>query len=108
MTAIVQFGPTRPVPKGRQWCMACDGEGLVYHGAEDEKRTCEVCNGAGHWGADEIRDYHRRAPEVCRAACGEQHVERSPPMTREEFEAWRQEADALFARVDGLLKKYGD
>lgn len=107
MSEAVPFGPTRSVPKGRQWCMSCDGEGRTYHGAEDEKRTCDVCDGAGHWGADEIRNYHHRAPEVCRMSCGETHVEWAPPMTAEEFAAWRKGADALLAHVDGLLKKFG-
>lgn len=73
-TVLMSFGPTRPVPKGHRWCMACDGEGKQWdrNGIE---MACEVCQGKGHWNNDDIRRYHERAPEICRQACGANHID---------------------------------
>lgn len=72
---IVPFGPTRAVPPGHRWCMACDGSGedLLTQG-----EPCEVCNGKGYWNAVDIQEYHAKYPHICQQSCREQH--RAPYM----------------------------
>lgn len=75
---LVPFDPTRAVPPGHQWCMLCDGERTMWdHDAKDEMImiTCLICKGKGYWNAEDIRDYHAKAPEICKQTCGSEHRE---------------------------------
>ena len=76
---IVPFGPTRPAPEGRRWCFACDGSEI--DDTDDDGNPCKVCKGKRRWNTNDIAEYHRTHPEICRQSCGERHVNpfESPP-----------------------------
>lgn len=56
--------------------MACDGEG---RNQENRRKKCEVCKGKGHWNSQDIDNYHKKYPHVCKSSCGEEHF--SPVFT---------------------------
>ncbi|MFH0779781.1 MAG: hypothetical protein V1928_02875 [Parcubacteria group bacterium] len=69
---LVPFGPTRKVPKGHRWCFKCDGAGKDYL-PNGKTKKCPVCNGKGHWNAEDIDRWHKENPSVCRRECGKVH-----------------------------------
>lgn len=95
---FVLVGPVGHVPESHQCCNLCGGESDVDH-------PCELCKGKGYWNADDIRQYHRKYPDVCLTSCGMEHLEPKfgPPRDIEEFE---KEFKTTLARADELLKKY--
>jgi len=70
--ALAPFGPDRRAPKGHRWCFACSGSGK-----EPAKNTekCGVCKGKGHWNINDIREYHKKHPNLCTQLCGKEHVD---------------------------------
>jgi hypothetical protein len=63
-----------------RWCNACGGNGVGFDHPNDTEIDCKVCKGKGWWTGEDIADYHRGAPEVCKQSCGNQH---SNPFTGE-------------------------
>lgn len=90
---LITFGPGPSKPNdGSDWenlpeeqrtrhCNACGGDGIGYdHSKPDDadgnpiECVCEVCNGKGRWGAEDIRLYHLKHPKICKESCGDAHT----------------------------------
>jgi hypothetical protein len=90
----------KKLPAHHRWCNACGGDGRA---CQDRRRKCEVCVGKGYWNAEDIAAYHKRAPEVCKASCGEKHIDpdfRTHQQQMADLAKLEQDLMDLKARVD--------